>query len=66
MDSEDRERERERERQRERGINPIAITIINHREEYWPSLGSNQQPHISSPVSYRPSYAEYPAQDDMI
>ena len=27
----------------ERGMNPVAITIINPRKEYWPSRGLNQQ-----------------------
>ena len=27
----------------ERGMNPVAMTIINLRKEYWPSRGSNQQ-----------------------
>ena len=26
----------------ERGMNPVAMTIINPRTEYWPSQGSNQ------------------------
>ena len=30
----------------ERGINPVAMTIINPRTEYWPSHGSNQQPPV--------------------
>ena len=28
----------------ERGMDPVAMTIINPRKEYWPSHGSNQQP----------------------
>ena len=28
----------------ERGMNPVAMTIINPWKEYWPSPGSNQQP----------------------
>ena len=28
----------------ERGMNPVAMTIINPRREYWPSRGSNQRP----------------------
>ena len=31
----------------ERGMNPVAVTIINPRKEYWPSCGSNQQPATS-------------------
>ena len=27
----------------ERGMNPVAMTIINPRKEYWPSRGSNQR-----------------------
>ena len=27
----------------ERGMNPVAMTIINLRKEYWPSRGSNQR-----------------------
>ena len=30
----------------ERGMNPVAMTIINRRKEYWPSRGSNQRPPI--------------------
>ena len=26
----------------ERGMNPVAMTIVNHLKEYWPSQGSNQ------------------------
>ena len=29
-----------------RGKNPVAMTIINPRKEYWPSQGSNQRPHV--------------------
>ena len=25
-------------------MNPVAMTIINTRKEYWPSCGSNQRP----------------------
>ena len=28
----------------ERGMNPVAMTIINPRKEYWPSRRSNQRP----------------------
>ena len=28
----------------ERGINLVAMTIVNPRKEYWPSQGSNQRP----------------------
>ena len=28
----------------ERGMNPVAMTIINPRKEYWPSRGSNRRP----------------------
>ena len=27
----------------QRGINPVAMTIINSGKEYWPSQGSNKQ-----------------------
>ena len=27
-------------------MNPVAMTIINHRKEYWQSLGSNQGPPL--------------------
>ena len=27
-------------------MNPVAMTIINPRKEYWPSRGSNQQPPV--------------------
>ena len=30
----------------ERGMNPVAMTIINPREDYWPSRGSNQRPPV--------------------
>ena len=30
----------------ERGMNPVAMTIINPRKEYWPSRGSNQRPPV--------------------
>ena len=30
----------------ERGMNPVAMTIINPQKEYWPSNGSNQQPPV--------------------
>ena len=30
----------------ERGMNPVAMTIINSRKEYWPSRGSNQRPPV--------------------
>ena len=30
----------------ERGMNPVVMTIINPRKEYWPSRGSNQRPPI--------------------
>ena len=27
----------------EKGMNPVAMTILNPRKEYWPSWGSNQR-----------------------
>ena len=30
----------------ERGMNPVAMTVINPRKEYWPSRGSNQRPPV--------------------
>ena len=30
----------------ERGMNPLAMTIINPGKEYWPSRGSNQRPPV--------------------
>ena len=30
----------------ERGVNPVAMTIINPRKEYWQSCGSNQCPSV--------------------
>ena len=30
----------------ERGMNPVAITIINTWKEYWPCWGSNQRPPV--------------------
>ena len=32
----------------EGGMNPVAMTIINLRKEYWRSGGSNQRPVIES------------------
>ena len=32
----------------ERGMNPVAMTFINPRREYWPSQGSNQGPVLKS------------------
>ena len=39
-----------------RGMKPVAITIINPRNDYWPSRGSNQRPLFLSSVWYRLSY----------
>ena len=30
-------------------MNPVPMTTINPRKEYWPSRGSNQRPVFSSP-----------------
>ena len=30
----------------ERGTNPVTMTIVNPRKEYWPSRGSNQRPPV--------------------
>ena len=30
----------------ERGMNPVAMTIINPQKEYWLNRGSNQQPPV--------------------
>ena len=30
----------------ERGMNPVAMRIVNPRKEYWPSRGSNQRPPV--------------------
>ena len=30
----------------ERGMNPVSMTIINPREEYWQCGGSNQRPPV--------------------
>ena len=30
----------------ERGMNPVAVTIINPRKEHWSSRGSNQRPPV--------------------
>ena len=27
-------------------MNPVAMTVINPRKEYWPSRGSNQRPPV--------------------
>ena len=40
----------------ERGMNPVAMTIISPRKEYWPTWGSNQQPPVLNPVCYQLSY----------
>ena len=41
----------------ERGMNPVAMTIINSWKEYWPSLGSNQRPPVlKSALRNRQSY----------
>ena len=37
-------------RNNERGMNPVAMTIINPRKEYWPSQGSDQRPVLKSAV----------------
>ena len=29
-----------------RGMNPVTMTIINPKKEYWPSRGSNQRPPV--------------------
>ena len=34
----------------EKGIDPVSMTIINPRKEYWPSRGSNK---LSIPVRYQ-------------
>ena len=39
----------------ERGMNPVAMIIINPRKEYWRSHGSNQRP-VLSPQRYHLSY----------
>ena len=30
----------------ERGMNPVAMTIINPQKEYWPIRGLNQRPPV--------------------
>ena len=30
----------------QRGMNPVAMNIINPWKEYWPSLGSNKRPPV--------------------
>ena len=30
----------------ERGMNPVAMTIINPPKEYWPSWESNERPSV--------------------
>ena len=30
----------------EKGMNPVAMTNINPRKEYWSSRGSNQRPPV--------------------
>ena len=32
----------------ERGMNPVTMTIINPRKEYWPSRGLNKRPPLFS------------------
>ena len=29
-----------------RGMNPVAMTLVNPRKEYWPSRGSNKRPLV--------------------
>ena len=36
----------------ERGMKSVAITIINPRKEYWPSLGSKHRPPVSKSATY--------------
>ena len=35
----------------DRGINPVAMTIIDPRKEYWLSQGSNQRPLALKPCA---------------
>ena len=35
----------------ERGMNPVAMTIINPWKEYWPRPGSNQRPSVLKSVT---------------
>ena len=35
----------------ERAMDPVTMTIINPRKEYWPSLGSNQRPPVLKSVT---------------
>ena len=30
----------------ERGVNPVAMTLISPRKEYWPSRESNERPPV--------------------
>ena len=34
------------------GMNPVAMTIINPRKEYWQSRGSNQRPPVLKSVGW--------------
>ena len=49
----------------ERGMNPVTMTIINPRTEYWPSRGSNRQPPILKPCMLNAcgSVAKYSTHD---
>ena len=35
----------------ERGKNPVSMTIMNPRKDYWPSRGSNQRPPVLKPAT---------------
>ena len=35
----------------EREMNPVAMTIINYRKEYWPTRGSNRLSYGARPIT---------------
>ena len=35
----------------EKGMNPVAMTIVNPWQEYWPSRGSNQRSPVLKPLT---------------
>ena len=39
-------RHRQNKRQRDRRMNPVGMTIMDPRKNYWPSHGRNQRPPI--------------------
>ena len=40
----------------ERGMNPVAMTVINPPKEYWLTRGSNQEPPVLKSATLPMSY----------